>query len=484
MKRRSIKKNAVLNALRSIIAVIFPLITYPYAARVVGVEHLGRVDYVAHYIEFFMLFATFGTTTYAVRECAVVRDDRRSLDKVASEVWTFSLGTTFASLALMGALILAYGRLHSYAAIFLIQSTSIVFTTLGADWLNVVYENFGYVTVRGILINLINMVLLFTLVKSPDDYLIYAFLNVATPVFIGLSNLFYVRRQVTLKIRLSDRLKAHAGRLVPFFINEFSIAVYVGADSIILGIMRGDYYVGIYSVAVKIYTIVKSVFIAIFSVTLSRLSEHAAHKEKEEYTRILSGVISVFIILGLPSMIGMILYAEPVVLLVGGNDYIRSAGSLRLLAVALIFAIFGGIVTNCINVPLGFEKINSRATVIAAAENIVLNIPFIMLWDELGAAVSTILAEMSVLVFCVIMLRRNKISLPGIINKRDLRDSVIGVLGMAIIYIPINMIENRFVLVLVGIFVSVSVYFSVLFILRNRLVMDGRDKLFAKLHLK
>ena len=58
MKRRSIKKNAILNALRSLIAVIFPIITYPYAARVVGVEHLGRGDYVAHYIEFFMLFAT------------------------------------------------------------------------------------------------------------------------------------------------------------------------------------------------------------------------------------------------------------------------------------------------------------------------------------------------------------------------------------------------------------------------------------------
>mgnify|MGYP002624693057 FL=1 len=459
-----------MNALRSIIAVIFPLITYPYAAHVVGVENLGRVDYVAHYVEFFMLFATFGTATYAVRECAAVRDDRQASDEVASEIWTFSLCTTFISLALMCVMVLVYGKLHSYAPIFIIQGTSIAFTTLGADWINVVYENFGYVTVRGILINLINMALLFTLVKSPDDYLIYAFLSVATSVFIGLSNLLYVRRHVTLRLRFSDRLKGLAGKLLPFFANEFSIAIYVGADSIILGIMRGDYYVGIYSVAVKIYTIVKSVFIAIFSVTLSRLSEHAARGEMDEFGRILSGVTSVFIILGLPAMTGLMLYAGPIVLLVGGNDYVRSADSLRLLAVALIFAIFGGIATNCVNVPLGYEKVNSGAAMIAAVENVVLNVPFIMLWDEKGAALSTIIAELTVLCICVLRLMRVRTDLRELRFGRDVRDSVVGVALIIAAYFLIRELEvHVFVQLFIGVVASVILYGAALIALKNRL---------------
>ncbi|MBQ8945655.1 MAG: flippase [Lachnospiraceae bacterium] len=475
------KKNAILNALRSIIAVIFPLVTYPYAARVVGVEHIGRVDYVAHYMEYFTLLATFGTTTFAIRECAAVRDDRRTADEQASEIWTFSLCTTLISLVLMVILILVYGRLHSYAPIFAIQCTSVVFTTLGADWINVVYENFGYVTVRGVVINILNMVLLFTFVRSPEDYLVYAFLNIATPVFIGISNMFYIRRFVTLRPFFSSRLKELTGRLWPFFINEFSIAIYVGADSIILGIIRGDYLVGIYSVAVKIYTIVKSVFIAIFSVTLSRLSEHAAHREEDQFRAILSGVISVFIILGIPAMTGMILYAEPIVLLVGGDDYVRAAGSLRLLAIALIFAVFGGIVTNCIDVPLGFEKVNSRATVIASVENIVLNIPFIFLWDEYGAAASTIMAEMTVLVYCIVMLKRSGVSLPGIISGRCLRDSAVGVLFMIAVYFPVRLLDNYVAVIIAGVLLSVVVYFGAILILKNPIILEGKEKLLNKL---
>lgn len=42
-KEKSIGVNALLNGLKTILSVIFPLITYPYAARVLQVENMGKV---------------------------------------------------------------------------------------------------------------------------------------------------------------------------------------------------------------------------------------------------------------------------------------------------------------------------------------------------------------------------------------------------------------------------------------------------------
>ena len=478
MKQKSLGTNAVLNALRSIIAVLFPLITYPYAARVMGVDNMGRIGYVASYIEYFTLFAVFGVSDYAVRECAAVRDERDKARQKARLLWSFNICTTVISLMLMGILILVYYKLRSYSDIFLVQSLSIVFTTLGAEWLLVVYEDYGYVTIRGIAINIVNMVILFALVRTPDDYLLYAFLNVSTVVFSGFLNLFYIRKYVRLRPVFSKDMFEIVPALIPFFVNALSIAVYVGADTVILGILKGDHYVGIYSVAVKIYTIVKSVFIAIFSVTLSRLSMHAAKGEKKEYKEILSGVISVFILLGFPAMTGLILYARPIALIVGGAEYEESAYSLMLLAVALLFAIFGGIVTNCINVPLGYEKVNSRATLIAALENTLFNIPIIHLWYEKGAAFTTVLAEGTVLAICVINIKKKEVDLKGIINRKDIRDMLCGVCAIIVSSVVImRLSDDQIIRAIAGIVTSVIMYFGVLVLLKNHLLTAGLDRI-------
>lgn len=461
---------------------MFPIITYPYALRVIGVEHLGQVSYVVSFIDYFTLFATFGVTTYAIRECAAVRDDKDRFGDLASRLWSFNICSVAISLILLVLFALLYPKLHSYVPLIVILGLSIVFAPLSADWVAVAYEDYTYITVRGIIISTLNMVALFIFVKSPDDYLIYAFLHISATVVGGIVNMIYLRRYTRLRFSVSRRTFDFLPALKPFFVNELSVAVYVGADVFILGSIKNDYFVGIYSVAVKIYTIVKSIFIAIFSVTISRLSAHASKGEMDEFGNIISKVTSVFIILGFPAVTGILLYAGPIVYIVGGSGYERSKYSLMLLAVALLFAIFGGIAANCINVPLGFEKVNSRATLIAAVENTVLNIPFIILWNEIGAAISTIIAELTVLLIYIMNLRKNKVGWGSMVVLKDVRDAVIGVLFIAVIRIVIFYGANgSFVADLLGMALSVAGYFALLLLLKNAVVMDGVNAVVKKI---
>ena len=82
LKKKSLAKNAMLNSLKTILAMIFPLITFPYASRVLQVENMGKVNYASSIISYFVLLAGLGIKTYAIREGARIRDNKEKLEKL------------------------------------------------------------------------------------------------------------------------------------------------------------------------------------------------------------------------------------------------------------------------------------------------------------------------------------------------------------------------------------------------------------------
>ena len=64
---KSLKVNSVINIIKTVLSIIFPLITFPYASRVLGVNGIGRVDYANYISNYFFLFSEICNKTYAVR---------------------------------------------------------------------------------------------------------------------------------------------------------------------------------------------------------------------------------------------------------------------------------------------------------------------------------------------------------------------------------------------------------------------------------
>ena len=45
MKKKSLTMNAIMSGVRSILSILFPLITFPYVSRVLQVENLGKYNF-------------------------------------------------------------------------------------------------------------------------------------------------------------------------------------------------------------------------------------------------------------------------------------------------------------------------------------------------------------------------------------------------------------------------------------------------------
>ena len=76
MKNKSLGINAVLNGIKNIMSVVFPLITFPYVSRVLQVENLGKYNFANSVNSYFILLAALGISTYAIREGAKYKGDR------------------------------------------------------------------------------------------------------------------------------------------------------------------------------------------------------------------------------------------------------------------------------------------------------------------------------------------------------------------------------------------------------------------------
>ena len=57
MKEKKLGVNAFLNAFRSGLSIIFPLITYPYIFRILHADGIGKVNYSMSIVNYFTLLA-------------------------------------------------------------------------------------------------------------------------------------------------------------------------------------------------------------------------------------------------------------------------------------------------------------------------------------------------------------------------------------------------------------------------------------------
>ena len=193
MKKKSLGVNAFLNGLRSVLNLLFPLVTFPYVSRVLSVSGIGIYNFANTYISYFLLIAGLGIATYAVREGAKYREEKDKISKCASQIFSLNMIATIIAYLLLFASLIIFKNLHNYISCILIFSLQILFTTLGTEWIYTIYEDYTYITIRSIVFKMISIVLLFLLVRRPEDYLIYAAITVFSAVGSNLLNFIHAR---------------------------------------------------------------------------------------------------------------------------------------------------------------------------------------------------------------------------------------------------------------------------------------------------
>lgn len=472
--KKSIGLNAVVSGLRTIMAVIFPLITYPYITRVLGVESLGRYNFAFSIMSYLFLLASLGITTYSVRTGSKYRNDPDKVSEFVSEVFTISLFSSALAYAVMFALVFFVPGLNPYCLIMYILSIRIIITTLGCEWVYQMFEEYTKIAFRSILFNILALVMMFLLVKNQDDVLWYAAVIVVSSSGANIINFLGLKKYCRIRLIFSKSLLKHMAPILILFANTLATTIYVGSDITILGILATDYEVGIYSIASKIYAITKDILAAVIIVSIPRLSFLWGKSRFNEYNNLASKILNTLMILIIPASVGLFCLRKEVILILATKNFLQATIPLAVLCIALVFAVFSWFYTSCVLIPIGKENIVLKITIISAIMNVVLNFIMIPLWMETAAAITTALSEFCSMALCFYYSRKE---VSVIIIKKDVISVIIGSLFVfGFCGLVHNYFSNMFIVLIVCVGGSVVGYVIILYIFKNKTFLDMTER--------
>ena len=140
-----------MNAILNMSAFIFPIISFPYISRVLGPTGTGNVNFAISFVTYFDMFAQLGIPAYGIRACAKVRDDKKELNRVVTELLTINLVTSLIVYTVLYTLIFNVPSLRSDKTLYMICSSMIILNSIGMNWLFQALEKYTYITVRSII---------------------------------------------------------------------------------------------------------------------------------------------------------------------------------------------------------------------------------------------------------------------------------------------------------------------------------------------
>lgn len=400
---KSLKKNAALNMAKTVMSLVFPLITFPYVSRVLGPVYIGKVNFAQSIVSYFALVAALGVSTYAVRESAKLRDDRKNLSVFVKEVFFLNMISTVIAYILFALALVVVPAFETYRILLCVCGASILFTTLGMDWLYTGLEEFKYITVRSVVFQFISLILLFAFVRNRDDYLKYAGISVLSSVGSNICNFIHARRFVDFKEK-TQSLKKHLKPVFTLFAMSAAVSIYTVLDTTMLGFIKGDEAVGIYTAATKINRMVIMMITAATAVLLPRLSYYA-DKDRNEFLRLANKAVQFVVMFSVPCAAGLFILAEPAVLLFSGEQFLPAVPVMKIMNAVIVFIGLSNVIGIQIFMSVGKEKYTLFSVIVGATANFVMNMILIPRFGAKGAAIGTVCAEFSVTAIQVVWAR-------------------------------------------------------------------------------
>lgn len=471
MSTKNLKINSILNVIKTLSNIIFPIVTFPYVSRILQPENIGKVNFASSFVSYFSLIASLGITTYAIRECSAVRGEKNKLGEKASQIFSINVCTTIVAYVLLGVSLVFFRKLDSYRTLIIIQSMAILFTTWGADWLNSAMEDFKFITIRSIGFQFISLILMFILVHRPEDYFKYAAITVLSSCGANITNILYRRKYCTVRVIKDMHWQEHFKPILLLFVMILAQTIFNSADITMLGLMKGDHEVGLYSTAVKMSNLISQIVASLAWVVMPRMSLYFAKEDFVKINEMLKKTLNVLLTIGLPCAIGCICLSKEIVVIISGENYISSAPALSILMIGFIFSLIGGsFLGNMVLLPSKREDIYMIICCIATAINLAMNYFMIPRWGVNAAAATTAFASLLIMILLIIV-RDKRVRMDYVI--KTMIGPVVGCLMIIIICSSIKSIINDLYLktIICGL-ASAIIYLGTQIILKNKLVLD------------
>ena len=393
MSKKSVKANAFFNTFKEFLDLAVPLITFPYVTRVLLPDNLGKVQFATSIVAMFAYFASLGIPLYGVRKIAAIKDDIKERSKVFFSILVLESVLTFLVYVAFFISIFTVSKFNKEIILYLILGLRIGLKIFGFEWFFKGMEEYRFMAMRKFVAKIIGVILIFWLIKGPEDYILYGLISILTDFFSKVMNFLNLKRMVKKVSRHEIDLKEHISGSIYFFMIFISAKIYADIDKVMLGFISTNASVSYYVTANKLINIIRTMFNAATAVLIPRFSYLFAQGKSHKFKPLARKAFSIIFFLPLPAMAGLYLLTEEVVLMFGGHEYLPAVLTMRILLPVLFLLPIKSFVGTQILLTHGQHKTVIISVSLATVFNVIINAFLIPRFSQNGAAVATLLSE-------------------------------------------------------------------------------------------
>ena len=364
---------------------IFPLLTLPYLARVIGVERFGEIAFSSAVLIYFQTLVDYGFILTAVRDIARCRDDKQAVSQIYSKVmWARFLLTGLAFL-LLSILIIFVPYFYQMRCILLLSFLLIPGHAMFPDWMFQALEKMKYITIFNVLIKFIFTIAVFLFIKKQDDYLLQPIFSALGFIVSGFCSMCLIRKWgirlhiiplKTVLLAIKENTDLFVNQLVPNLYNSLSV--------LLLGFFHGSGANGIFDAGNKFNTIATNLLTIVSRTFFPFLSRKIEKHYVLARINITASVLMAMVLFVFAPLIIHIFFTK---------EFETAIVVLRIMSVSLIFLALSNVyIVNWLIVK-GYEREARKITVMASLIGFVMAVPLVYYYTYIGAALTVAAAR-------------------------------------------------------------------------------------------
>lgn len=393
---KSIRANYIYSLLYQFLSIALPLLTTPYLTRVLGSSSLGTYSLNFTIAQYFALFILLGLNNYGNRVIAASRSDKAVLSKNFVNIYCFQLicGVLVSVAYVIYALFWSIDTKISF--VFFIYILSAV---LDINWFFFGLEKFQLTVIRNSIIKIASMLAVFIFVNRTDDVIIYCLIIACSNLISQIVLWVYLRKEIIFIRPVKTEIVKHIRPNCTLFITVIFVSLFKLMDKVMLGAMSNRSELGFYEASEKIISVPTSIVVALGSVMLPRTTNLIATGQNETAEKYIytSCLFSMFISSAM--CFGIMGVCKEFVPLYYGDGFEKCINLYIILLPTCLFLAFGNVIRTQYLLPNSMDKPYIVSAIIGATVNLSVNFLLIPRRGSEGAAIGTLLAEISVCLY-------------------------------------------------------------------------------------
>jgi PST family polysaccharide transporter len=371
---------------------IFPLITFPYLTKHLGLVGFGKYILIQTIFIYLDIIVSYGFKITATDLISKSSNNREEVSRIFCSVLSVKLILLLLVSVLLFVSAFFVPFVKSNSSLIIIGFPYLIGNFLFPAWLFQGMQRMKYITIVHIIAKVFFTCSVFLMVKDANDVLYAIGSHSFGFLFAGIFSIFIAFKMFGLKLYIPSLSLIKEQFINGFyvFLSQFSVSMYSSVNILILGALSSEMAVGIYAVSDKVYKIVTAlgtpVSRALFPFMSEKFSSNPS-RYKAIALKVITPFFTSFLIIGL-----IIFFSADIIvnLLLDQTEYLdRSVLALKILSIGIPFFPFGAFFTYLLVIQ-NQKKQLFKIVITIVGINLLIIFPMINYFDVVGIAITTV----------------------------------------------------------------------------------------------